>query len=97
MINRSIEGLRRRVVGEPQDVTAADPDQATGPCDEEEAQGPHGCYLLISTGDGIAFAGGRGKVSDRPNRERPRWLPTSAQDFDDWDVRTVSFRLGPPA
>lgn len=39
MIERRIEGLRGRVVGESQDVATADVGQATGAGDEQKAQG----------------------------------------------------------
>ena len=41
MLNAGVEGLGRRVLCETEDVTTPDAGQATGPGDEQEAQGPH--------------------------------------------------------
>ena len=41
MVDGRIEGLGRRVVGEAQDVAAANAGHATGPGDEQETQGAH--------------------------------------------------------
>ena len=39
MFNPGVEGLGDRILGEPEDVAAADPGQATRPGDEQETQG----------------------------------------------------------
>jgi len=40
MLNPGVEGLGRRVLRESHDVPAPDAGQATGPSDQQEAQGP---------------------------------------------------------
>ena len=61
VIERRIEGLRGRVVGEAQDVAAADAGGPAGPGDQQEAQGPHAAeQVRIGAFPGPGFWHGEG-------------------------------------
>src|SRR5262244_3061017 len=68
MVDRSIEGLRGRVVGEPQDVATTDAGEAAGAGDQEEAQGAHAAdQVRIGAFPGTRFGRGEGVELEAPD------------------------------